>query len=78
MRGFGDLVAGGFDGLAGLLAEAVGAGGVGVDVGQQGEHRLDDAGIGLGGGVVVEVDHCWIISSISEPRPLGSDPLVGL
>ena len=52
----GDLLAGGVERAADAAAEAVGAGGIAVEVGQVGQHRLDDRGIKRRGGVVVEVD----------------------
>ncbi len=53
----GDLLAGRLDGGLGVPAEAVGdAGGVAVNLGEIGQHRRDDAGVGAGRGVVVEID----------------------
>lgn len=52
-----DLKARLFDGLAGFLAEAVGAAGIAVAIGEEGEHGVADGWVELGGGVVVEIDH---------------------
>ena len=58
---FGDLLAGGFDGAAGFLADGVDGSGVAVGIGEIREHGVEDSGGNGGGGVVVEIDglgHC--------------------
>src|SRR5262249_20342184 len=52
----GDLVAGVFQGAAGVAAELVGAGRVAVDLGEIQAHRLPDGGQEGRGGVAIEVD----------------------
>jgi len=52
----GDLIAGGFDGGAGALANSVDRGGVAEVGGEIGKHRVEDGGFDGGGGVEIEVD----------------------
>ena len=53
----GGLFAGEGDGFADWFGGGVGAGGVGEVILEEREHGLEDGGVELGGGVVVEVDH---------------------
>jgi len=51
-----DLIASGFDGSAGALADGVDGGGVAEFGGEIGKHRIEDGGFDRGGGVEIEVD----------------------
>ncbi len=53
----GGLFAGEVDGFADGFGGGVGAGGIGKVIFEEWEHGLEDGGVELGGGVVVEVDH---------------------
>src|SRR5689334_18726145 len=68
----GDLMAGLFDGLAGILAGPVGAGGVAIGGGEEGEHRLHNGGVGGRRRVVVEVDHSEIVAAAKGDGATGN------